>query len=206
LLFIGAGLTAFYMFRLYYRIFWYESDKHYHHKPHEAGAVMTIPLIILALFSIFSGLVPFNHFISADRLPFEAHIDMAVASCSVAIAVIGIVIAYLMYRKKNESPDSFVSKIGLFYKWAFHKFYFDELWLFVTKKVIFNNISRPIAWFDRHIVDGFMNGLAFVTQGASEKIKGLQSGRIQQYAIAYLIGALVLISIFAFCFICFICK
>lgn len=205
-LFLGAGLTAFYMFRLYYRIFWNDTKKHYHHVPHEAGATMTIPLIILAVFSVFSGFVPFADFISADRMPFEAHIDMTVAISSVLVALLGIGIATMMYFKKTDMPDKVSNGVGNFYKWAYHKFYFDELWLFVTRKIIFNCISKPIAWFDHTIVDGFMNALAFVTNSASDKIKGLQSGRIQQYAGVYLSGALLIVVVFAFCLICFICK
>lgn len=205
-LFFGAGLTAFYMFRLYYRIFWNDTNKHYHHAPHEAGATMTIPLIILAVFSVFSGFVPFADFISADRMPFEAHIDMVVAGSSVAVALLGIGVATMMYFKKTDMPDKVSNGVGNFYKWAYHKFYFDELWLFVTRKIIFNCISKPIAWFDHTIVDGFMNALAFVTNSASDKIKGLQSGRIQQYAGVYLSGALLIVVVFAFCLICFICK
>lgn len=205
-LFLGAGLTAFYMFRLYYRIFWNDTKKHYHHAPHEAGATMTIPLIILAVFSVFSGFVPFADFISADRMPFEAHIDMVVAGSSVAVALLGIGVATMMYFKKTDMPDKVSNGVGNFYKWAYHKFYFDELWLFVTRKIIFNCISKPIAWFDHTIVDGFMNALAFVTNSASDKIKGLQSGRIQQYAGVYLSGALLIVVVFAFCLICFICK
>lgn len=204
-LFLCAGLTAFYMFRLYYRIFWNDTKKHYHHAPHEAGPTMTIPLIILGVFSIFSGFVPFADFISADRMPFEAHIDMAVAVSSVAVALLGIGIATMMYFKKTDMPDKVSNGVGNFYKWAYHKFYFDELWLFVTRKIIFNCISKPIAWFDHTIVDGFMNALAFVTNSTSDKIKGLQSGRIQQYAGVYLSGALVIVAVFAFCLVCYIC-
>lgn len=202
---LSAGLTAFYMTRLFLRIFFYE-NKHFHHEPHEAGATMTIPLIILAVFAFGAGLLPFSEYITADRLPYHSHINLQVALTSVGISLVGIGIGFLLYFKKNDIPDRITESLGAFYKWAYHKFYFDELWLFVTRKIIFNCVSRPIAWFDRHIVDGFMDGLAFVTQGASNKIKGMQSGRIQQYATAYLLGALVLVLIFAFCLICFICK
>lgn len=202
---ISAGLTAFYMTRLFLRIFFYEK-KHYHHEPHEAGPAMFIPLIILAVFAFGAGFVPFGRFITSDKIPYDAHLNMQVAITSVAISLIGIGVAFKLYFKKNDIPDRITEKIASLYKWAYHKFYFDELWLFITRKIIFNRISKPIAWFDRHIVDGFMDGLAFVTNGASEKIKGMQSGRIQQYAAAYLVGALVLVAIFAFCLVCFICK
>ena len=205
-LFIGAGLTAFYMFRLYYRIFWYEKDKSYHHAPHEAPATMSIPLIILGVFTVVAGFVPFSKLITSDKLPFEAHIDPVVAAMSITIAVIGIGIATAMYMKKNAMPDKLSASISGFYKAAYHKFYFDEIWLFVTRKIIFNCISRPIAWFDRTFVDGFMNSIADVTQVLSDKIKGFQSGHIQQYAFSYLVGALTFVVIFAYSIICLICK
>lgn len=205
-LFVGAGLTAFYMFRLYFRIFWYDTKRTFHHEPHEAGATMTIPLIILAVFSIFSGFVPFSDLITSDGKPFEAHIDMTIAISSVTIAVIGIGTAVLMYFKKTELPDKFVAMVPWLYKGASNRFYFDEMWLFVTRKIIFNCISKPIAWFDKTYIDGFMDSLASVTNAASEKIKGLQSGRIQQYTLVYLIGALALVAIFALCLMCFVCK
>ncbi|NDW08619.1 NADH-quinone oxidoreductase subunit L [Dysgonomonas sp. 520] len=203
LLFFAACLTAFYMSRLYYRIFWYDNNKDYHHKPHEAGPTMTIPLIILAILAAFSGFVPFSKYITSDGKAFEAHIDMLVAGLSTLAAVGGIVVATLMYAKKKDAPNKFTQTFPRLYKWASDRFYFDEIWLFVTRKIIFDRISKPIAWFDRHIVDGFMDGLAYVTQAASDKIKGLQSGHIQQYIFVYLIGALSLVFIFIF-FIAFL--
>ena len=206
ILLLVAGLTAFYMFRLYFRIFHNGNDHHYHHEPHEASPVMTVPLVILALFTVCAGLIPFSEYITADRLPFEAHIDwINVAIPSIIAAVIGIGVATVLYFKKSELPDKIASKIRVLYIGAYHKFYFDEVWLFITRKIIFNCISRPIAWFDRHIVDGFMDALSSVTNNAAESIKGFQSGRIQQYALAYLLGTLILIAGFAFCVVCFIC-
>ena len=74
-LWIVAGLTAFYMFRLYFGIF-FNGKRDYEHKPHESGLPMAIPLMILAVFSVFTGLIPFSEFISSDNKPFEMHIDM----------------------------------------------------------------------------------------------------------------------------------
>lgn len=202
-----AGLTAFYMFRLFFRIFHYDKNKDYHgHTPHEAPFTMALPLIILAVFSALSGLIPFGHFVSSDGKLFEIHTDMIVAALSTVSALIGIGVAFALYFKKNELPDKISASFGVFFTWAYHKFYFDELWLFITRKIIFNSISRPIAWFDRHIVDGFMNSLAYVTNAASESIKGLQSGRIQQYALVYLVGVLILVVGFAFVVVCFVCN
>lgn len=202
---IAAGLTAFYMSRLFLRIFFYEK-KHYHHEPHEAGPSMAIPLIILAVFAALSGFVPFSQFVTSDGVPYDAHVNMQIAATSVIISLIGMAIAFRLYFKKNDLPDKITNSISTFYTWALHKFYFDELWLFVTRSIIFKRISQPIAWFDRKYVDGFMNALADVTQAASRTIKNFQSGYIQQYALAYLIGALILVVGFGGWLICFICK
>ena len=201
ILYLVAGITAFYMFRLYYRIFHNGKDQHYHHAPHEAGAVMTTPLIILAIFTLFAGFVPFHDLITADRLPFEAHIDWTIAIPSIIVALIGIGIATALYFKKSDMPDKIANGIKGFYTAAYHKFYFDEIWLFITRKIIFNCISRPIAWFDKKFVDGFMDSIAYVTEAAAEKIKNFQSGRLQQYAAMYLLGALILVVGFGFCII-----
>jgi len=207
ILYLVAGITAFYMFRLYYRIFHNGNDQHYHHAPHEAGPVMTIPLIILAVFTLFAGFVPFSELITADRLPFEAHIDWTIAIPSIVVALIGIGVATALYFKKSDAADKIANGVKGFYTAAYHKFYFDEIWLFITRKIIFNCISRPIAWFDRNIVDAFMDSLAFITNSASEKIKGWQSGRIQTYATTYLVGALCFVFVFAaICLVCIICR
>lgn len=203
---VAAGLTAFYMSRLFLRIFFYDKNKHYHHEAHEASPVMTIPLIILALFAAFAGFVPFSQLVTSDGQPFGAHIDMQVAITSVVISLIGMGIAFKLYFKKNDIPDRIATSISGLYKGALNKFYFDEMWLFVTRSIIFKRISKPIAWFDKKFVDGFMDSLASVTQAASENIKGLQSGKIQQYAYVYLVGALLFVVCFSGALIWFICK
>ena len=78
------------------------------------------------------------------------------------------------------------------YKLTYNKFYIDEVYLWITHKIIFKRISAPIAWFDRHVVDGSMDGIAWVTRTFSVKIKGMQSGQLQQYAYMMIVGALAL--------------
>jgi NADH-quinone oxidoreductase subunit L len=197
-LYFTAGLTAFYMFRLYYRIFWGENSKQYHHAPHEAPINMTLPLVFLALLTCVVGFIPFGEFVSSNGEPFHTHIEWSVASLSVLVGVVGIAIATLMYRKANSKPDQVAAVISPLYKASFHKFWFDEVWIFVTKKIIFDQISRPIAWFDRHVVDGFMNALSSVTNYVSRKIKVVQSGEIQDYALAFFVGAMVIVVLMIF--------
>ncbi len=193
--FVVAGMTAFYMFRLYFRIFWWR-DPDYHHAPHEAPKTMTIPLLVLAFMAVFSGFIPFSELVSADGKGFHSHIDWVMAGASVVIGLIGILLAYVFYKRENDLSTRFAYAFGKFYKWTFHKFYIDELYFFVTKKIIFQNISGPFAWFDRHVVDGTMNLIGNKTVWIGEKIKGLQSGKIQDYAMFFISGALFLIMVF----------
>lgn len=198
ILYFCAGLTAFYMFRLYYRIFWGENDKKYHHTPHEAPLNMTIPLIFLATLTCVSGFIPFSEFISSDSTPFSTHIEWSIASMSVLAGVFGIAIATIMYRKSNPKPEKVASAVMGLYKASYNKFWFDEVWIFVTKKIIFNNISRPVAWFDRNVVDGFMNFISTLTNYISRKIKVVQSGEIQDYSWAFIMGTLVIVVLIIF--------
>jgi NADH-quinone oxidoreductase subunit L len=193
--FLVAGLTAFYMFRLYYNIFWGKETK-YEHTPHEAPKVMTIPLLILAFGSVFAGFLPFNEWVTSDGLGLEKHTDWAVAIPSVLIGLTGIALATVFYKKKTSIPDKMATSFKYLYKWAYHKFYMDEVYLFVTKKIIFRYISEPIAWFDRHVVDATMNGFAGVTQYVSYQIRGLQSGKLHQYAFVFVSGVIILVLIF----------
>ena len=195
--YIVAGLTAFYMFRLYFSIFW-GKDTHYHHTPHEAPFSMTIPLIILAIGSAVTGFIPFNELVTADGAPFESHLELPVAISSVLIGISGIAIAWVMYKKQTLLPERLASSFGLMYKWAYNKFYFDELYLFITKKIIFRYISEPVAWFDRHIVDGTMNLIAEITQLVSFRIRNFQSGQLQKYAFVFVSGAILLALLFIY--------
>lgn len=195
--FFVAGLTAFYMFRLYFNVFWGKS-RQYEHAPHESPLTMTIPLMILAFGALFAGFLPFAKLVTTDGLPMEAHINYTVAIPSVLVGVLGIIIALVMYRKPSLVPDKIATGFGAFYKGAYRKFYMDELYLFVTHKIIFRHISRPIAWFDRHIVDGTMNLIGNTIEKTSYLIKDFQSGRIQQYGFVFVSGAIVLAIIFIF--------
>jgi NADH-quinone oxidoreductase subunit L len=186
--YLVAGLTAFYMFRLYFNVFW-GKETHYHHTPHEAPALMTVPLVILAIGSVFAGFIPFSKLVTSDGMAFETEIEWIVAIPSVLIGLVGIAVAWVMYKRETAIPDKLASTFKLGYKWAYNKFYFDELYLFVTKKIIFRYISTPIAWFDRKIVDGTMNLIAEAAQHASFRIRGFQSGQLQKYGFVFVTGA-----------------
>ena len=186
-----AGLTAFYMFRLYYNIFWGEESSH-EHTPHEAPKSMTAPLVFLAAVTVVAGFIPFGHFVSSDGQPYTIHLNWTVAIASVVVAVVAIAIATALYRKKSPVPDRMAAAMPGLHRAAYRRFYMDELYLFITKRIIFNCVSRPIAWFDRHIIDGALNGLAHVTQRTAVAIRGIQSGQVQQYVYVILLGTVVI--------------
>ena len=191
-----AAMTAFYMFRLYYGIFWGKENKelHAHHTPHESPLAMTFPLMFLAVVTCGAGFIPFGHFISSNGESYSIHLDPSVAITSVVIAIISIAIATWMYKNaKQPVADSLAKRFKGLHKAAYNRFYIDDIYQFITHKIIFRCISTPIAWFDRHVVDGFFDFLAWATNTTSDEIRGLQSGQVQQYAYVFLCGALALI-------------
>ena len=164
-----AGLTAFYMFRLYFNIFW-GKEAHHEHTPHEAPKTMSIPLVFLAVVTCFAGFIPFGHFVTASGLSYTIHLNWAVAGTSICIAIIGIALATWLYMKPNDKPARMAESMSSLHRWAYHRFYIDEVYMFITHKIIFRHICMPIAWFDRHVVDGTMNLMATITQSASYHI------------------------------------
>lgn len=193
---IIAAMTAFYMFRLYCGIFWGKENKELHaaHTPHESPLAMTFPLMFLAAVTVVAGFIPFGHFVSSNGHAYDIHLDTQVMLTSIIIAVIAIALAVSIYaRSKQPVADALASRFRGLWTAAYHRFYIDEIYQFITHKIIFGCISRPIAWWDRHVVDGFFNFLAWSTDATSDEIRGLQSGRVQQYALVFLLGALILI-------------
>ena len=190
---IVAFFTAFYMFRLYYNIFWgkkYKSENG--HIPHESPISMTFPLIFLAIVTVFAGFIPFGKFVTSDKAEYIIHLDWNIATISIIVAALGIVLATVLYKKQNKVPEKIVSKTRGLYNAAYQRFYIDEIYLFVTKKIIFKGISRSLAWVDKHIIDGAINGLAWLTNWTSVKIRGFQSGQVQWYAYVFLLGTLLI--------------
>ena len=195
---ITSGLTAFYMFRLYFSIFWNKPHEVHGEKHGEGGFAMMLPLILLAIGAAAAGFIPFGEFVSTDGKALVSHFHLQFSIAPVALGLAGIFTAMWLYKKQNSKPDKLAASFSGLYKAAYHKFYIDEIYLFITKKVLFNLIGRPAAWFDRNIVDGMVNLTGLATQTVSEKIKKLQSGKVQQYAIYFLTGVIVLATLFIY--------
>jgi NADH-quinone oxidoreductase subunit L len=200
---ITSGLTAFYMFRLYFSIFWRDkspspSERGWGEVHGEGPFSMKLPLMILAICSVFAGFIPFGEYVSSDKIPLESHFNPMFSIAPVLMGVIGILIAAWMYRKESDRPQRISQSLGGLYRAAYKKFYVDELYLFITRKIIFNLVGRPAAWIDKNIVDGIMNGIAYTTATISNFIKGIQSGKVQSYAIYFFAGIVALTIVFLY--------
>jgi NADH-quinone oxidoreductase subunit L len=205
-----SALTAFYMFRLYFSIFWGkektsgvtapsplgEGRGEVHHR--EGTMSMKIPLVLLAAGALLAGLVPFSSLVTSDGAALETHINLVFSAAPVLLAMVAILSAGILYRKENDKPEKIAASFGGIYKAAYSKFYIDEIYLFITKKIIFNCIGRPAAWIDKNIVDGLMNAIAAVTGKISELVKGVQSGKVQNYALYFFGGVVALAVIFIY--------
>ncbi len=190
---LTAGITSFYMFRLYFSIFWNNKNKS-GIKTHMAASI-TIPLFILTVATIEAGHIPFGKYVSSDGLPLHSDTDIRLSAAAIIISGIGILTAAFLYLKERTLPGRISAKAGIVYRFIAGKLYIDELYLLITKKVVFNLISAPAAWVDRNIVDGGMNLLGAAAENVSETIRPVQSGKIRNYALWFLAGT-ILISLF----------
>ena len=201
-----AAMTAFYMFRLYYGIFWGTENKelHAHHTPHEAPLTMTIPLIVLCVITVgvgvyttiagFAGLGgSFGSFVTANGQDYTIHFDLQVAATSTVIAILSICLATYIYKGEQQPiADRLYRTFPKLHRAAYKRFYMDEVYQFVTHKIIFRCISTPIAWFDRHVIDGTFDFMAWSANEAGETIRPWQSGDVRQYAVWILTGSVAL--------------
>jgi NADH-quinone oxidoreductase subunit L len=200
-----AGLTAFYMFRQVFMVFFGEcrADHDTQHHLHESPPSMTMPLWILAVGSIVVGYfgVPhslggflgiphvFNDWLApvmgAHGVENEGHpaggelaLELGLMAISVTVAFCGIGLAYLMYYRRSLKPDTFSELAGgAPYRVLLNKYYVDELYdlVFVRGMLV---VANAAAWFDRTIIDGIVNGAAVVVRGVSQV-----GGMIDKYIV-----------------------
>ena len=201
-----AAMTAFYMFRLYYGIFWGTENKKLHakHTPHEAPLTMTLPLIILCVITVGVGIYTtiagfagwggsFGSFVTANGKDYTIHFNTSIAATSTVIAIVSILLATYIYKGERQPiAEKLYKTFPKLHRAAYKRFYMDEVYMFVTHKIIFRCISTPIAWFDRHIIDGTFDFIAWSSNEAGESIRSWQSGDVRHYAIWFITGAVAL--------------
>ncbi len=109
------------------------------------------------------------------------------------VALLAIFCARCLYRKGDSRiPAKMERFFGPWHKAAKHRFYIDEVYQFITHKIIFRCISKPLAWFDRHVIDGSLEGIASLAGKGNLAFRWMQNGSLQSYALLVISGCLLL--------------
>lgn len=194
---LTSGLTAFYMFRLYFSVFWNKPVQA--SQSHTATPVsMKIPLALLLVCTLVAGFISFGSYVSADGRALASHFHLSFSLLPVAVALTGIFLAMWMYKSASGKADAIAKSMKGLYRLAYHKFYIDELYHFITQRIIFNKLGKNAERMDRKFVDGAVNELAASTMDVSKSIKHLQSGKIQQYLLFFFGGIALLLLMFIY--------
>ncbi len=203
-----AGLTAFYMFRMIFRVFYGESrvDEKVAHHIHESPPTMTIPLKILAVLSVVGGLINIPHFApnfehyldpvftKYQTLPEGAHgsfsMEVMFAMISLVVAGTGIWLARLFYLKNRDLPNKVVHSLKAVYTLLSNKYYVDEIYDFFIVRP-FVRVSDFVfhRFVDVIIIDGIVNGAAKLTDFLAAGLRRMHTGVVQFYALSIILGA-----------------
>ncbi|HYU18570.1 MAG TPA: NADH-quinone oxidoreductase subunit L [Chloroflexota bacterium] len=191
-------MTAFYMFRVIFMTFAGE-----HRGPadaqhiRESPAVMTVPLMLLALPSIAAGLwgAPqlgngFGHFLEGGRFH-SSEMSVGLAGLSTLLGAVGIGLAWAMYYRRSLSPETMAARFRPIYLTLYRKYWIDELYMWLIDKFVVA-VSFGINWFDQNVIDGIVNGLANAVGAIGNAIRQVQTGRIPAYALAVFLGLTVI--------------
>jgi len=207
-----AALTAFYTFRAYFRTFWGEKRIPHEagHHAHESPAVMTIPLMVLAVGAVFVGIVaePFTHwfsgFLSRSSQLAQAsnhqhaahHVNWSLIIGSVAAALSGVIVAWWMYVKKPSTADAIARRFPVGYHASLNRLYVDEIYnlLFVQPMNLIALICRGI----EALVFDMVRLIASIPRGVAESIRPLQNGLVQFYALTTAMGVAAFIGYLVF--------
>ncbi len=208
-----AGLTAFYIARLFLLTFHGASraPKHVQEHVHESPLVMLVPLIGLSIGAAGAGYLLKNDFIGGNYIHFwGSSIDVTAnspmgmleslpawaAAAPLAIGIAGFVVAFVFYVLAPAIPGALSQQFGGLYRFLLNKWYFDELydWLFVRPALRLAKLAWRFG--DEQVIDGVPNGLAALTTDASTQTVKLQTGSIALYAFVMLIGLLGFLSLF----------
>jgi len=181
---VTGGLTAFYMFRFFFLTFHGEARSELHEVYENKW--MTIPIVLLAIPTILGGL--FEHFfishVTVPGLLESGHFTHPgwLPYLATLVAASGISLAWYLYgHGTTERAEPLRRAAGPVYSLVANKFYIDEVYIFVTKTIIFGCIAAPIKWFDRNIVDGSMNLCGWLLQLGGKGVRLVQNGQLHLY-------------------------
>ena len=205
---LTAGLTAFYTFRAVFMTFTgpVRVPKEAGHHAHESPPAMTTPLLVLAVLSALAGLVLFvtnalSNFLAATpsltapavartAVPHVFHWDIAIqgtlaAAIGIAVAAIG----HLGRRSDSPQLERYLGPLGTLFA---NKFYFDQIYAALIVKPL-EALAMLTAFFDRAIVDGTVDAIGQVPLAWGSAIRRMQSGLVQRYALAGVVGVLAIV-------------
>jgi NADH-quinone oxidoreductase subunit L len=187
---LTAGMTAFYVFRAWFMTFLGDYRGHGH--PHESPLVMTGPLMILAVLSIFGGFIDVPHIL--EPMFAERAESQGLAWLSAGVGILGILLAILFYVVKRGWADSFTKAIGGLYTLVYNKYFVDEVYDAAVVEPLIEG-SRTVLWrgFDAGLIDGTVNGVGRRSRGIGAILRLLQSGNIRSYAGWVVLGSIVLL-------------
>jgi NADH-quinone oxidoreductase subunit L len=203
--------SALYTFRLFFVVFAGAPAKRRAFDPkriHESTAPIVVPLVILAVFAAIVGFagVPggkqaFNQFIFYGKHPELETVNYLAIAASVVAGLAGTMTAALFYLPgfARFSAPAFSRRFAPVYNWSYHKGYFDEIYEAMFVRGVVLNVGRAAQWVDSNIIDGFVDGLADGYRLLGARLRQLQTGKVQGYAVG-LFTAVVLIAVLALIF------
>ena len=189
MLVLAAFLTAFYMFRVVFITFLGgppAAPGHGEAHAHDAPVIMTLPLWILAALAMGIG-IWFS--VSHPEAGFAP--PGWLTPLAIAVAVAGIVLAWLVYGLRAISADRLFERFWWIGEAAVERFWLDDLFALVYRRVILG-VSRATGWVDRYIVDGILNALSAWTLTAGDRLRRIQTGQAQDYLYGIALGVLLL--------------
>ncbi len=196
LLLLTAGLTAFYMFRAFFVVFFGEREATGH--AHESPAVMTVPMGLLAVLAVVAGF--FGHSLSAmmsHSISIGSEAGAAVEggalvpAMGLSAAVAGIGLAWLGYQRRAFRPEAIAQTFAPITTLLQRRYFIDELFL-ALYRACYLGVSSLVGWTDRYIVDGVVNWVTWLTYQAAQRLRATQNGKAQDALYAVAIGFLLL--------------
>jgi NADH-quinone oxidoreductase subunit L len=213
---ITAFLTAFYMFRMWFMTFHGKPKDESIHCHGESPKSMTIPLIILSIFALGSGFLIF--FGLGDIITFNvsgsgayyfggdghtpAHIFDAIVTniwtyVTMGLALIGILLAYLMYARSLINPARFnANGRSRVYRFLNARYFFPELYDQIALKLGFG-VAKGIDYLDKNLIDGTVNGISNAVVGGSGALRKIQTGHVRDYVSLIALGVIAIMAILA---------
>ncbi|MBI3318149.1 MAG: NADH-quinone oxidoreductase subunit L [Candidatus Omnitrophica bacterium] len=188
---LTAGMTAFYMGRVL-AVAFLRPAPHGGDHLHEAPLIMTVPLIFLAIPSAFSGFLGIPRLLEIPG-SVEVEFNRTVAMTSTAVSIAGLALALGLYLQPFSASERMPFAMRGLRNLLLHKYYVDDLYGWINRNVQ-QRTARTLAWFERKIIIGlWVNGTARTTGLAGEVLRLAQTGKVQTYALALMVGLTILL-------------